>query len=53
MPRLKHRRSDSYVIKSGETRPGRVTSKPDGQTRAPSGADRRLARALLRTRKAK
>jgi hypothetical protein len=48
----KYRRSDTYVIKSAEARPSRIKSKRDGKAAAPTRADRRIARAILKSRKA-
>lgn len=45
-------RAGSYVIKAGETRPGKVVGKVNGKIAQPTSNDRRAARVLVRLKKA-
>lgn len=51
-PSTRIRRAGAYIVKAAESRPSRVVSKSDGRTSTPSGADKRLAQALLMTKRA-
>lgn len=48
----KIRRAGAYIVKAAESRPSRVVSKPDARPSTPSRDDKRLAEALLKTRRA-
>jgi hypothetical protein len=48
----KIRRAGAYIVKAAESRPSRVHAKSDGRVSTPSGDDKRLARALLKTKRA-
>jgi hypothetical protein len=48
----KIRRAGAYIVKAAESRPSRVVSKSDGRISTPSSADKRLAHALLQTKRA-
>jgi hypothetical protein len=48
----KVRRAGAYIVKAAESRPSRVDSKSDGRKSTPSGEDKRLAQALLKTKRA-
>ncbi len=45
------RRAGAYIVKAAESRPSRVLSKSDGRTSTPSSDDKRLAQALLKTKR--
>lgn len=46
------RRNGAYVVKAAESRPSRVVaSKSDGRSRTPSSEDKKLARALLKSKR--
>jgi len=51
-PSTKIRRAGAYIVKAAESRPSRVVSKSDGRASTPSGDDKRLAHALLKSRRA-
>jgi hypothetical protein len=47
----KIRRAGAYIVKAAESRPSRVLAKSDGRMSTPSSADKRLAHALLNTKR--
>ena len=49
---MKARRAGAYIVKAAESRPSRVASKSGSRTSTPSGNDKRLAHALLKTKRA-
>jgi hypothetical protein len=48
----KIRRAGAYIVKAAESRPSRVLSESNGRSTTPSSADKRLAQALLKTKRA-
>jgi hypothetical protein len=48
----KIRRAGAYIVKAAESRPSRVLAKSAGRISTPSSDDRRLADALLKTKRA-
>jgi hypothetical protein len=48
----KIRRAGAYIVKAAESRPSRVLAKSDGRISTPSSDDKRLAHALLKTKRA-
>lgn len=49
---IKISRAGAYIVKAAESRPSRVLSKPHGRISTPSSDDKRLAHALLETKRA-
>lgn len=49
-PPTRIRRAGAYIVKAAESRPSRVVSKPAGRASTPSGDDKRLAQALLKSK---
>jgi hypothetical protein len=51
-PATKVRPADAYIVKAAESRPSPVAAKANDRPIAPSGEDKRLAHALLKTPRA-
>jgi hypothetical protein len=51
-PSPKIRRAGAYVVKAAESRPSRVAAKANGRIVTPSSDDKRLAHALLKSKRA-
>ena len=48
----KIRRAGAYIVKAAESRPSRVAAKANGRISTPNSDDKRLAHALLKTKRA-
>lgn len=44
-------RAGTYVVRSGETRPGKVVGRVSGKATSPTKNDRRAAKALVNLKK--
>jgi len=49
---MKLSRAGAYIVKAAESRPTRIAAKSGSRTSTPSGADKRLAQALLKAKRA-